>query len=279
MKERTTMLPSALARCTRFARLGTTGVPALMAHPDWRTPCPTLIWMHGRTANKELDNGRYLRLLRVGIASVAIDLPGHGERLDTGLQSPERTLEMLATVRHELDEVVEELHGPHHGGVFDVERLAIGGMSAGGMAALRKLCEPHHVFTCGAVESTAGNLAMLYGDTPENPWPVHHSPQTVAPLDPLINMATWRVVPLLALHSAADRIVPLDCITTFVSALRTMYRDRGADADLVKIHTWATTGAPDEHSGFGRVAGEAKTLLVQFLVEKLRATPVDMFEA
>ena len=273
-------LPSSLLAHTRLIALG--GVPALVAIPPEASaerPAPWLLWMHGRTANKELDNGRYLRLLRVGIASVAIDLPGHGERLDAGMQSPERTLEMLATVRHELDEVVEELHGPHHGGVFDVDRLAIGGMSAGGMAALRKLCEPHHVFTCGAVESTAGNLAMLYGDTPENPWPVHHSPQTVAPLDPLINMATWRVVPLLALHSAADRIVPLDCITTFVSALRTMYRDRGADADLVKIHTWATTGAPDEHSGFGRVAGEAKTLLVQFLVEKLRATPVEMFEA
>jgi len=34
--------------------------------------------MHGRTANKELDPGRYLRLIRAGIAVCAIDLPGHG---------------------------------------------------------------------------------------------------------------------------------------------------------------------------------------------------------
>ena len=62
--------------------LGRAKVPAMLSHPDWRTPRPTVLWMHGRTVSKEIDNGRFLRFVRAGIASVSLDLPGHGERLD-----------------------------------------------------------------------------------------------------------------------------------------------------------------------------------------------------
>jgi len=76
--ERFSRLPSSLASRAKSVRFG--DVPALLAHPDWETPAPVVLWMHGRTVSKELDPGRYLRWVRAGIAACAVDLPGHGER-------------------------------------------------------------------------------------------------------------------------------------------------------------------------------------------------------
>ena len=70
-------------------------VPALIAHPDWETPSPLVFWMHGRTSRKEIDSGRYLRLIRAGIAVCAIDLPGHGDRYEQRLQEPQGTVDLL----------------------------------------------------------------------------------------------------------------------------------------------------------------------------------------
>ena len=77
-------LPSSLQAISETRRLGA-DVPSLVVRPE-SAPLgggdriPFLLWMHGRTATKELDPGRYLRLARAGIGACAIDLPGHGER-------------------------------------------------------------------------------------------------------------------------------------------------------------------------------------------------------
>lgn len=239
------LLPAALARQSRFVRLGPGQIPALLAHPDWTTPAPTVIWMHGRTVTKELDNGRYLRWIRAGMAACAIDLPGHGERLDPEFHKPERLTDLLAAALPEVDQAVAALADPAFGGVFDLTRLAIGGMSAGGMVTLRRLATPHPFIAAG-VESTAGDPASV---------------------------ATWQPVPLLALHSEADRLTPVAGMRAFTSALAEHYAAVGADPSLVEFVTWPTTGAPDEHSGFGRVANEAKTRQVEFLTKILRPTP------
>ncbi len=273
--------PSALASRTRLVRLGKTGIPALLAHPGWNAPRPTVIWLHGRTVDKTLDTGRYLRLLRAGggeelgagIASCAIDLPGHGERLDAAFHSPRRTLELLAQTIREIDEVCDALADPAFGGVFDLDRLAIGGMSAGGMAVLRRLCDDHP-FVCAAVESTCGDLAWLYD--PARPGAGHlpaHPPEAIRPLDPSQHLGRWRPIPLLVLHSEADRVTPLEGMTRFLDRLRSHQAAVGGMDPNPRLITWAQTGAPDEHSGFGRVAAEAKTHFVSFLEEHLLAAP------
>lgn len=267
MPEPSITLPSALAERTRFARFDT--VPVLLAHPDWVTPAPTLLWMHGRTASKELDNGRYLRLIRAGIAVCAIDLPGHGQRLDPAFHAPDRTLDVLTGALAELDGVIAALGDPAFAGVFDVARLALGGMSAGGMVTLRRLAEPHR-FIAATVEGTAGDLARLYRESPPPGLRVPHPPERVAALDPLPRVRAWRPIPLLSLHSEADQIVPVSCVRPFIAALREHYAAVGAAPDLVELKTWPSTGAPQEHSGFGRVASEAKTAQVEFLTRHLR---------
>ena len=74
-------------------------------------------------------------------------------------------------------------------------------------------------------------------------------------------------MPLLALHSEADAIVPFETQRRFVDSLRGHYRERGADEALIRLHTWSETG-PAEHAGFGRFRNEPN-LQTEYLVSHL----------
>ncbi|HYE60694.1 MAG TPA: prolyl oligopeptidase family serine peptidase [Phycisphaerales bacterium] len=270
VENRFKQFPSSLAAQSRAVRFGE--VPVLLCHPDpnWREPAPTVIWLHGRTANKELDPGRYLRWVRAGIAACAVDLPGHGERGDPEMQKPEATLDVLRQAVGEVDRVIEHLADPNWGGAFDLDRMAIGGMSLGGMVTLRRLCEAHE-FKAAAVEGTTGNLMSLYGghspevETPVKGWHARHDAAKIAEVDAMQHLRGFRPIPLLALHSEADQVVPVASMRSFVDALRGRYKQAYADPGLVQLHTWPETGAPQEHIGFGRVSNDAKNLQVEFL--------------
>lgn len=255
MIERFARLPSALRSQARSARLGD-DVPALLAHPDWSTPAPVVIWMHGRTVNKELDPGRYLRWIRAGIAACALDLPGHGERFIEGMDSPGRTLYAVEQMIEEIDGVVASLKASEYEGVFDTSRMAIGGMSAGGMVTLRRLCDAHD-FKCAAVESTAGDFKFM-------PYTDRYPAELISRLNPMEHLENWRPIPLLALHSETDEWVPVQVVYSLFGALRAHHESSGADPDLLQMKTWPSTGAPYEHAGFGRVAKEAKNLQLEF---------------
>lgn len=268
--ERFSKLPTSLAEQSRSVRLA--DVPTLLIHPDWLTPAPAVLWMHGRTAYKELDSGRYLRWMKAGIATIAIDLPSHGERPDHRTGNAEYTLEILAELLGEIDRVIDALSDPVWQNVFDLDRLGIGGMSMGGMAALRRLCDPHE-FLAAAVESSCGDLLGLYDpERGSKPWGLSYPREHVMALDPMPQLVgnRFRPIPLLALHSEADRIVPWQVQKGFLDALRDQYQRLNADPVMVRAHTWPTTGAPEEHSGFGQVSNEAKTIQTDFFVRNLR---------
>lgn len=277
MIDRFAQFPRALAERSERRRLGPAGTPSLLAHPDWETPAPVVLWMHGRTVNKELDPGRYVRWIRAGIAACAVDLPGHGERHDPSMQGPERSLDMLAQMRLEIDGVLEALRAPEFHGLFDLSRVGIGGMSAGGMVTLRRLCDPH-TFLCASVEGTTGSLRALYFPAQEGtgtraPWAVSHDPAAVAEVDPSTHLNSWRPIPLLALHSQADDVVPWAGQHHFLQSLREHYQARGHDPSLVRWVTWPSTGAPLEHAGFGRYSNDAKNAQADFFQTHLRPTP------
>ncbi len=272
MDERFLRLPRALEDKSRTVRLGPSDIPALIAHPDWERPAPCVIWLHGRTAHKELDSGRYLRWIRAGIAACAIDLPGHGERGE-GAHDPANSLGTLGQLLPEIDQVVAALGSGEYADVMDASRLGLGGMSLGGMGALRRLCD-EHPFVCAAVEATSGSLRDLYfprAGAKGAPWNVEHDAARVRPLDPIEHLETWRPIPLLVLHSEADVMVPWDAQRRFVEALGQRYRTAGADDGLIEVTTWPETGAPSEHLGFGRHANDAKNLQTDFLRRRLNA--------
>ena len=150
-------MPESLKAISETVRLNS-GVPALLVRPepDDGAPAPWILWMHGRTAHKELDPGRYLRLARAGFASCAVDLPGHGEREDEQSIEPAASLDIIEQMLGEIDDVVRELG--RRGG-FDMRRAAIGGMSLGGMITLARLCRPHP-FRAAIVEAASGNWSF-----------------------------------------------------------------------------------------------------------------------
>ncbi len=279
MDPRFAAFPRALAAQARTALFGPSRIPALLVHPDWQTPTPTLIWLHGRTVSKEIDPGRYLRLMRAGIASVAIDLPGHGEREGPKLHAPKHTIEVVTQAVGEIDQVVAALTAPTNAdpasvfaaGVFDTDRLALGGMSAGGMVTLRRLCDPHP-FSAALVEATSGRLTDLYfppKDAARTPWPIDHPRAAVDAIDPSRHLATWRPIPLMALSATSDRVVAFETQQRFIDDLRAHYIAQGADPGLVELQTYADTGAPEEHAGFGKFGNDAKNTATGFLVRCL----------
>lgn len=267
-------LPGSLAKRSKTVRLGP-DVPTLLCHPDWETPVACVLWMHGRTAFKELDPGRYQRWLRSGIATISVDLPGHGERFDRALQGPESTLDNFRQMVDEIDPVLDEALGQMP---IDPERLAIGGMSAGGMATLIRLtrAELPRRFAAAAVESTTGDLETLYFGDPEipdtRPWPATHDRDEVRALSPMNRLDAFEPIPLLSIHTEGDVVVPWAIQRRFLERLRERYVASGADAGMVEVQTYEETGAPDEHAGFGREAANAKDRQTEFLSRVLTAS-------
>jgi alpha-beta hydrolase superfamily lysophospholipase len=248
MSARLDTLPSSLREAARWERLGPSRIPVMLAHPDWAAahPVPAVIWMHGRTVSKEIDPGRYLRWLRAGIGVCAVDLPGHGERFEAALQAPSRTFDVVWQMQEEIDGLLEALGVA---GQFDPSRMAIGGMSAGGMATLARLCRPH-AFRCASVEATSGSWwhqrehAMFRG----------RDEAAIATVDPIRHLDTWREIPLQAFHARHDEWVSYEGQAAFIDAVGQRY----ADPRRIELVTYEHTGAPYEHAGFGRMAADAK---------------------
>ncbi len=265
-------LPLSLRERARWETLA--GVPALIVDPAHRVgsgtataassprasealpsaPCPMVLWMHGRTAHKEIDPGRYLRLLRAGIATVALDLPGHGERPDPGLAGAKATLQVVERMVEEIDPVLEAALAS---GRFDPGALAIGGFSAGGMSALVRLCRPHP-FRAAVVEATTGDWSFQRARE-------MYDPERVERMDPVRHLESWRPIPLLILHAEHDEWVQVEGQRSFMRALIA----RGVPPDLIEFHAFDRTGAPGEHIGFGRFSSAAKDLGTEFLVRRL----------
>ena len=270
--------PRDLAQRVRLVRLGD-GVPALLAHPDWERPAPFVLWMHGRTASKELDPGRYLRLVRAGIGAVAIDLPGHGERYEALLQEPTRSLEVIEKAASEIDAVVASLRDPALRSCFDLSRAGVGGMSMGGMVSLLRLCSPHPAalprgFRALSLEATTGWLEGLYfpqraGLPATRRWVVDHAESDVLRVDPAAHLAGFTPLPVLAAHSEADEIVPWEVQRGFLERLRAHYAARGADPASIEVMTFPSTGAPQEHVGFGKFSNETKNAQTAFFARTL----------
>lgn len=248
--------PRSLLRVSKWTRLVGGTVPVVVMRPDdhGSAPLPMLLWFHGRTVTKELDAGRYLRLIRCGIACVSVDLPGHGERLDRAMHDGSKTLEVVAQAASEVDAILADLAVI---GGLDVNRAAIGGMSAGGMVAMVRGCSAHS-FRSMLLEATTGDWNA------QRARPMFNH-DLVAKLNPIDHLSQWREIPVLALHCKHDEWVHIDGQRRFIAALQA----RAVNPDAIKLHEYEQTGAPHEHMGFGKMAGDAKDRGTSFLQSTL----------
>jgi len=232
-------------------------IPTLLVRQDDQ-PRPFILWLHGRTADKELDSGRYLRYVRRGINVCAVDLPGHGERFVSELQGPQRILEVIQTMVAEMDALLERLDGI---GGFNMKKAAIGGMSAGGIASTLRLLRSHP-FKAVVLEASMGS----WEEKRDHPMFSGLSEEQFDALNPVDNLDVWSNVPLLAFHNRHDQWIPYSAQSAFIQALKHRYDD----PDLIEFVSFDHTGAPNEHMGFGRQSAFVREVQVEFVARHLR---------
>ena len=248
-------LPSRLREVSTELVLG--DVPCLLVRGS-EEPRPFLFWMHGRTADKELDPGRYLRYVRKGIHVCAVDLPGYGARCNAEMQDSSQALELILQMAGEIDGVLQRLGQI---GGFDLNKAVLGGMSAGGMAAIQRL-RVAHPFKAAVLEATTGD----YEPMRKMPLCLGLSEEAFHAINPIQHLAKWRDIPIIAFHSRHDEWIPFSGQESFIHALQ----KKAAIPKQIEFVTFDRTGAPYEHVGFGRESAFVKELQVEFVLKCLK---------
>ena len=172
--------------------------PALVLLPRSPRPVPAALLLHGFTLDKErMAATGGLPLLERVIASLAPDLPLHGERYEAvNLASMRTPLELMRRWRGALDEASLALRYLAAAPEIDGARLGLVGYSLGAFLGLKvAVREP----------AVRAMVAAAAGDIPEYV-PFRGMVRAVA--DPLHLVRRLRGRPLLFLHGRYDRTIP-----------------------------------------------------------------------
>jgi predicted esterase len=188
-----------IGRYSLRLHVGDAVVPALLLlPPDVERNVPAAVLLHGYSSRKERMADTIGRALAIrGVASLAIDLPLHGDR-DAPLQR-ESLLNPLALVRHwrlALAECAAALDCLAMHERYDASRLALVGYSLGAFVAVAAAARDTRVRAL--VLAAAGDLPLGT--------PLERLVRTVA--DPLKAVRRLAGRPLLMTHGRLDRTVP-----------------------------------------------------------------------
>ncbi len=172
-------------------------LPAVLLLPDAQRPVPASLLLHGLSLDKErMSEMVGPALLRQGIASVALDLPLHGERTNGRDSAPSgNPFEMMTRWRAALDESALALRYLAGRPDVDSSRISLVGYSLGAYIGLKVASGNDHV---RSVVLASG------GDLPE------HTPfigLVRAVADPIRMARNLKGRPLLMLHGRYDRAV------------------------------------------------------------------------
>lgn len=209
-------------------------VPGLLRLPATNGPVPAALLLHGYASRKEdMAESAGDALLPLGVASLSIDLPLHGERGDPlELRSLRNPLELAARWRMAIDDAVLGLRYLAARGDVDRHRLAVIGYSLGSYLAL------------AAAERDRATRAVVLaagGDLPDYPF----AALLRAVVDPLRAVRALEGRPLLMVHGRRDRtILPVQAERLFAAASEPkeiQWWDAGhylPDAAVKRAATW-----------------------------------------
>jgi len=157
----------------------------------------------------------------------------------------------------EIDGILADLQAH---GCFDMQYACIGGMSAGGMAAIQRLLTPHP-FKLAVLEATTGDFASMR----EFPLCEGLSTAELDAVNPMKHLTAWRDIPVIAFHSRHDAWIPFDGQAHFMQTIK----DNSDHPASIEFVTFDKTGAPYEHIGFGRESAFVKEVQVEFVLKHL----------
>jgi predicted esterase len=181
----------------RADELGDAPVPGILQIPDASHEVPGALLLHGYTSHKEMMAESVGRaLLNVGIASLAIDLPLHGERM-VSAQRPNmmQPLELMRSWKLALAECAIGLRYLAAREEIDGKCLAVVGYSLGSFLGVTVASRERSV---GAVVLAAG------GDLPTD---VPFARIVRAVIDPVAAVRKLEGTPLYMVHGRRDRTV------------------------------------------------------------------------
>ena len=183
-------------------------VPGVLRLPDVAGPVPAAVLLHGYASRKEdMAESAGVALLPLGIASLSIDLPLHGERSDPlELRSMRNPFELAQRWQTAIEEAQLALRFLSARPEIDRDRLALIGYSLGAYLALAVAERDRAV---RAVILAAG------GDLPN--FPLASLIRAVA--DPLQGVRALAGRPLLMVHGRRDNtILPAQATRLFEAA-------------------------------------------------------------
>jgi predicted esterase len=174
-----------------------TPVPAVLRLPDATDRVPAAVLLHGYASRKEdMAESMGDALLPLGIASLSIDLPLHGDRADPfELRSVRSPFELTERWRNAIAESQLALRFLAARSEIDRDRLALVGYSLG---AYLSLAVAERDRAPRAVVLAAG------GDLPSFPF----AELIRAVADPLAGVRALGGRPLLMVHGRHDRTIP-----------------------------------------------------------------------
>jgi dienelactone hydrolase len=127
-------------------RIGKESVAGVLLLPDSTSPMPAALLLHGLSSHKERMSDTVGRsLLRHGVASLALDLPMHGERAKPGGRNAfSNPLALVGAWRAATNEASHATAWLRAQPEIDADRIGVIGYSLGGFLAIMTAAdEPH----------------------------------------------------------------------------------------------------------------------------------------
>ena len=180
-----------------FRAEGGESIPSVLLLPERDTPSAAAVLLHGYMGRKEwMADTIGLALLELGVASLAIDLPLHGERgAPMDAMSVRNPLELVRRWRASLDESSLALHYLAARREVDKARLSLVGYSLGSFLGV----------AVAARDSIVRAAVLAAGGDLPSGTPFSGLVRSIA--DPLRAVRKLSGRPLLMIHGRSDRTI------------------------------------------------------------------------